>query len=161
MEGRVLGPVAVQAQGLAAFRLAAVAAYPEKREKRPGNIQPCGLAASRPLLPFFRLHGIKVLAPIAVQAQGLRPFVMWLSPHIHPKKSGPENLQAVFRPRLFRSTAGKRRAGSRPAVFRYVAVATYSSRKVPAGESASGFPAGIFRDDCAACRKNKKSVDNG
>ena len=97
----------------------------------------------------------------AAQAQGLRPFAMWLSPHIHPKKSGPENLQAVFRPRLFRSTAGKRRAGSRPAVFRYVAVATYSSRKVPAGESASGFPAGIFRDDCAACRKNKKSVDNG
>ena len=52
-----LVPIAVQAQGLAAFRLAAVAAYPEKREKRPGNIQPCGLAASRPLLPFFRLHG--------------------------------------------------------------------------------------------------------
>ena len=41
----------------AAFRLAAVAAYPEEREKRPGNIQPCGLAASRTLLPFFRLHG--------------------------------------------------------------------------------------------------------
>ena len=56
---------------------------------------------------------------------------------------------------------GGRRAGSRPAAFRYVAVATYSSGKVPAGESASGFPACIFRDDCAACRKNKKSVDNG
>ena len=41
----------------------------------------------------------------AAQAQGLRPFAMWLSPHIHPKKSGPENLQAVFRPRLFRMTA--------------------------------------------------------
>lgn len=54
---KVLAPIAVQAQGLTAFRLAAVAAYPEKREKRPGNIQPCGLAASRPLLPFFRLHG--------------------------------------------------------------------------------------------------------
>ena len=64
----------MQAQGLAAFRLAAVAAYPEEREKRPGNIQPCGLAASRPLLPFFRLHGIKVLAPFAVQAQGLAAF---------------------------------------------------------------------------------------
>ena len=55
---------------------------------------------------------------------------------------------------------GGRRAGSRPAAFRYVAGATYSYRKVPAGESASGFPAGIFRYDCAACRKIKKSVDN-
>ena len=73
-EIKVLAPIAVQAQGLAAFRLAAVAAYPEERGKRPGNIQPCGLAASRPLLPFFRLHGIKVLVPIAVQAQDLRSF---------------------------------------------------------------------------------------
>lgn len=60
-----------------------------------------------------------------------------------------------------RGAGGGRRAGSRPAAFRYVAGATYSYRKVPAGESASGFPAGIFRYDCAACRKIKKSVDNG
>jgi len=42
----------------------------------------------------------------AAQAQGLRPFAMWLAPHIHPKKSEPENLQAVFRPYLFRSAPG-------------------------------------------------------
>ena len=72
-------------------------------------------------------------------AQGLRPF-----------RCGEEGERL-----------GERRAGSRPSAFRYAAVAAYSSRKVPAGESASGFPAGIVREDCAACRKNKKSVDKG
>ena len=41
----------------------------------------------------------------AVQAQGLRPFAMWLSPHIHPEKYRPENPQAASRPVFFGMTA--------------------------------------------------------
>ena len=52
-----------------------------------------------------RLHEIKVLAPIAVQAQDLRSFAMWLSPHIHPEKYRPENPQAASRPVFFGMTA--------------------------------------------------------
>ena len=104
-EIKVLAPIAVQAQGLAAFRLAAVAAYPEEREKRPGNIQPCGLAASRTLLPFFRLHGIKVLAPIAVQAQGLAAFrLAAVAAYPEEREKRPGNIQpcglAASRPLL-------------------------------------------------------------
>ena len=80
----------------------------------------------------------------AAQAQGLRPFAMWLSAHVRAGVSGGEE---------------GRRAGSRPAAFRYVAVGAYSSGKIRAWKSASSFQALPFPEDCAACRKNKKSVD--
>ena len=65
----------MQAQGLAAFRLAAVAAYPEEREKRPGNIQPCGLAASYGHILRFWLHGMKgVGTGRRAELKALRPF---------------------------------------------------------------------------------------
>ena len=81
----------------------------------------------------------------AAQAQGLRPFAMWLSAHVRAGVSGDEEgRRAGSRPAAFRYVAvgacprgGKRggegrRAGSRPAAFRYVAVATYSSEKIRA-----------------------------
>lgn len=41
----------------------------------------------------------------AAQAQGLRPFAMWLAPHIHTEKYRPENPQAASRPVFFGMTA--------------------------------------------------------
>ena len=57
----MLGAVAVQAQGLAAFRLAAVAAYPEEREtpgKYPALRAGCFPSAS-PVLPAARLVALE------------------------------------------------------------------------------------------------------
>ena len=41
----------------------------------------------------------------AAQAQGLRPFAMWLAPHIHTEKYRPENPQAASRPVFYGMTA--------------------------------------------------------
>ena len=54
-----LVPIAVQAQGLAAFRLAAVAAYPEEREKPVENSQP---AADRSPRAFLILPAARLVA---------------------------------------------------------------------------------------------------
>ena len=64
----------MQAQGLAAFRLAAVAAYPEERETPGKNSQ---LAADRPprafpILPAARKKGIGTDRRAVLEA--LRPF---------------------------------------------------------------------------------------
>lgn len=58
---KVLAPIAVQAQGLAAFRLAAVAAYPEERETPGENSQPAADRPPRafPILPAARLVALE------------------------------------------------------------------------------------------------------
>ena len=57
---KVLAPIAVQAQGLAAFRLAAVAAYPEERETPRENSQPAADRSPRTfsVLPAARNKSI-------------------------------------------------------------------------------------------------------
>ena len=89
-----------------------------KPGETPRRLKACGLSLCGCRHIFIRKNqGLKICKQFsgpaffdprrgnAAQAQDLRSFAMWLSPHIHPKKSGPENLQAVFRPCLFRMTA--------------------------------------------------------
>ena len=84
-----------------AFRYVAVATYSS------GKIKTGKSASGLPALAFPGGCAGEVTGcgRRAAQAQGLRPFAMWLSPHIHPKKVNAGNPQAAFRRRFFRMTA--------------------------------------------------------
>ena len=110
----VAGETQGRAQGLWPFRCG------EERGAGggPRRLKACGLSLCGCRHIFIRKNqGLKICKQFsgpaffdprrgnAAQAQDLRSFAMWLSPHIHPEKYRPENPQAASRPVFFGMTA--------------------------------------------------------
>ena len=108
-EGRVgSGPLALSLRGPGGFNPGGT----------PRRLKACGLSLCGCRHIFIRKNqGLKICKQFsgpaffdprrgnAAQAQDLRSFAMWLSPHIHPEKYRPENPQAASRPVFFGMTA--------------------------------------------------------
>ena len=131
----------------AVFRLAAVAAYPEKREKRPGKTVSLRPTAFLTHFRFFWLNGMEGIG--ADRRAGSRPCGLSLSGcrRISGKTGKTSGKYPALRAGCFPSASPvlpaarnkgigtDRRAGSRPAVFRLAAVAAYPEERETPGEN--------------------------